>query len=252
MCSVIYICIIVRDIVSKNYEVAFILQPCSGNKNFAPIFQSNNSDYSSSTSKMVPLPSLEELEVDFKSLVVMSNSVEGTPENELGDKESWSDELTEPNSSATSPRIDPNIVLYSHIAFLYEQRKFYELLASIPNINTNSLLPLEIHLMLACTLFRLGRITGGLREMSLAIELEPIYYKREKYIKTLSQFFNKIGMKEEAVSCFGEIIHMAKAEALKKNDGEHGQQMSLKLRRYQEELEALLRGDDEEEVYEIR
>ncbi|KAG2734199.1 hypothetical protein G9P44_002205 [Scheffersomyces stipitis] len=197
---------------------------------------------------MVPLPSLEELEVDFKSLVVMSNSVEGTPENESGDKESWSDELTEPNSSATSPRIDPNIVLYSHIAFLYEQRKFYELLASIPNINTNSSLPSEIHLMLACTLFRLGRIMGGLREMSLAIELEPIYYKREKYIKTLSQFFNKIGMKEEAVSCFGEIIHMAKAEALKKNDGEHGQQMSLKLRRYQEELEALLRGDDEEEV----
>ncbi|ODV78658.1 uncharacterized protein CANTADRAFT_29890, partial [Suhomyces tanzawaensis NRRL Y-17324] len=82
----------------------------------------------------------------------------------------------------------------------------YLVLALMPNFRISSL-PL-IHFVFGLTLFKLGRIGGALREVSLSIELEDDLEEREKYIRHLMKFFKKLGMLDEAVSCFGEIIEM--------------------------------------------
>lgn len=70
--------------------------------------------------------------------------------------------------------------------------------------------PPLIHFLVGCTLFRLNRIGGALRHLSIAIELE--FDRREEFILHLIGFLRRLGMTEQVIQCFGEVIWMANVE----------------------------------------
>ncbi|KAK6457016.1 uncharacterized protein RJT20DRAFT_127144 [Scheffersomyces xylosifermentans] len=197
------------------------------------------------------LPTIEELHLSFldsasslsEAESAKNENVQNGSDDDIAD--SWSDELTDPNSA--SPEVDSNLVLFRQVALLYKNHNYMEILTLMPSLNTNIALPPAIHLMLSTSLFRLGRIGGGLREMSLAIELESSSARREKYIRSLVGFFRSIGMQEQACACFNEIIEMAKTTALV-NQGSEANGNDTQLATYEASMEQLFMDSPNENM----
>lgn len=105
-----------------------------------------------------------------------------------------------------SPASNSYRELFSKACQYIKENKHYEILVMIPDILQFPVLPPVMHLLFGCTLFRLGRIGGALREVSLAIEMETDQTRKDSSIKTLTGLFKQLGMKEQATACFSELL----------------------------------------------
>jgi hypothetical protein len=117
-----------------------------------------------------------------------------------------SDSLQLFSDGILSPSSNSFLELYRIACQYVKENKNYEILVLIPQINQFPVLPPIMHLLFGCTLFKLGRIGGALREVSMAIELETVQKRKECSIKTLIDLFRQLGMKEHATACFGELL----------------------------------------------
>lgn len=122
----------------------------------------------------------------------------------------------------------------------YNNGDFFHVISMARSLNLISCSSPSVHFYISLTLFKLGRIAGALREISLAIENEPSPMIREYIITNLIDFFKEIGMNDKAVACFAEIIAMAKIEAKRhEEDSEKFIEIMGKTRDYESRSSAI-------------
>lgn len=127
---------------------------------------------------------------------------------------------------------------YKEIINLCQQENHYGVLARMSSVRKSAMVPPLVHFLLGCTLFNLGRVGGALREVSLAIELQPSLEKREQYIRTLARYLYSLGMTEKTIACFGEIISMSNFQ-----EGQKGLQSPSRSSFHSTEIPSITNND---------
>lgn len=95
------------------------------------------------------------------------------------------------------------------ISSLYQQKNFFGILALLPKLKKFLILSSSIRIIVALTLFILGRIGGALREVSLLIEMENNPIKIRRYIQCVSCLFEKLDFSEKEYESLDEILNIA-------------------------------------------
>lgn len=127
------------------------------------------------------------------------------------------------------------------ISSLFKQNNFFGILSLVPTLHKFHVLPASMRIIIALTLFILGRVGGALREVSLVIETENDPADRERYIQCLICFFQQLEMPERAYACFEEIIDIAKAEQIiSKDDRVRVKALEEKIKNYKLQLSECL------------
>lgn len=96
-----------------------------------------------------------------------------------------------------------------HISDLYHEKKYYAILTVLPKLHKFQILPSSIRIIIALTLFILGRIGGALRELFLLIEMELDPNRTERYIQCASSLFEKLNITEQTRANFNDAIDEA-------------------------------------------
>lgn len=86
-------------------------------------------------------------------------------------------------SVSEDPEVDPTLVK------LLNEKKYYEMLTVLPPMNKLVLASPNTRLMLGLMLFHLGRVHGGLRQLAIAIEIQPDLFERERLLNYLLRCF---------------------------------------------------------------
>ncbi|CAH6719775.1 hypothetical protein CLIB1444_02S16226 [[Candida] jaroonii] len=96
------------------------------------------------------------------------------------------DQFLNVDSTSVSEDFDVGPVLVK----LLNERKYYEMLTVLPSMNKLVLASPNTRLILALMLFHLGRVHGGLRQLCIAIEIQPDLFERERLLNYLLRCFN--------------------------------------------------------------
>lgn len=116
----------------------------------------------------------------------------------------------------------------------HKQKEIHKVLILLSSIQKYSYIPPNIHYIIGCSLLILGRVNGALRELALSIELQTDLEIKEKYICSLINVFKCLGMKNNAIACYGEVISLAKL-CLKSGDNseERFEKIRSRLNKYE-------------------
>lgn len=102
--------------------------------------------------------------------------------------------------------------LEADLCVLYDQKKYHEILVLAPLVLETSPIS-SSRVVLALTLFKLGRSEGASRELAVAIENERVTGKRERLMGYLVDFFKELGLPEKGERCYREMIDLAKVSS---------------------------------------
>lgn len=144
------------------------------------------------------------------------------------------DSSTGENESLTSSNI---LRVSQDLSKLFNANKYHEILTLIPSINRYLNLTVSARVIISLTLFKLGRVSAALRELSLAIEISTNQVEKEKLIKYLIQLFRTLGMFDCVISSFQELIDISKLDLLISSDNQIKEpRVQEKIIKYESEL----------------
>lgn len=88
---------------------------------------------------------------------------------------------------------------------LYKQQRFYHILTILPPFEELVYLIPSIRLIVALTLFRLGRYKAGLRELAIAIEMEPESLEKERLVHYQVKLLQILKLEDRVGPCRSQI-----------------------------------------------
>lgn len=91
---------------------------------------------------------------------------------------------------------------------LYKEKQFYQILTILPPFEQLVYVMPSIRLIIALTLFRLGRFKAALRELAIAIEMEPDPLEKERLIHYQVRLFRILKLDNRIGSCINEISEL--------------------------------------------
>lgn len=129
-----------------------------------------------------------------------------------GHKSVASSEISPPDSASESAPSYESEELKADLSVLYEQKKYHEILVLAPLV-LDTTPRSHSRLVLALTLFKIGRPQAALRDLSVAIENEPVSAERERLMSHLVEAFKDLGRLEHANACLEEMVVIARTSA---------------------------------------
>lgn len=100
---------------------------------------------------------------------------------------------------------DEDIDLGKSLVTLFKQEKYFEILTILPNLNPFSRILPSLRLIIALTLFHLGRFDSCLRELAVCIETEDNLLEQERLIHYLCRVLKSLNLNHHVSHCLGEL-----------------------------------------------
>ncbi|CAK7911935.1 hypothetical protein CAAN3_13S01816 [[Candida] anglica] len=97
-----------------------------------------------------------------------------------------------------------DVQLVEDLTRLFVEERFYDIVLLMPALGAREI-PTGVRLVLAATLFQLGRVASGMRELALAIELANDWRERRIVLQYLAVGFAKLGKVSERDACLVEL-----------------------------------------------
>ncbi|RCK57986.1 hypothetical protein Cantr_06532 [Candida viswanathii] len=102
---------------------------------------------------------------------------------------------------------------YTELCSLFKQHNYNGILFMLPQLYTFPSLPPLFHLIIGCTMIRVGRTEGGFRELGLAIRLSGIDDQRIKYLSILANMNAELNDKKSVQGCIAEVLDIIRMNA---------------------------------------
>lgn len=126
--------------------------------------------------------------------------------------------------TSSSPVLGPQDIEFvsSHIEYLYVHNKLPGLLDFVSNLSTRLLseLPTDKKIILAKSLFKMGRTESAKRRLGALIEQESDLDSRRDLLWIMLKWCKIMGWKETSSACIGDLIYLKSVEALQQDNNE--------------------------------
>lgn len=100
---------------------------------------------------------------------------------------------------------EEDIDLGNSFVSLFKQEKYFEILIILPKLNPFSRILPSLRLIIALTLFHLGRFDACLRELAIGIETEYNLVEKERLIHYLCRVLKSLNLDHHVSHCLGEL-----------------------------------------------